>query len=198
VSDFLEEKHREITDRLKELQPVVDEYNREYNRLKDAASALAKVIGSAASEATSAVAATVTHRRKRGRPRRSGGKTAAAETTAPAKKRGRPPGRRKKAMRPKTKKVGRPPGSTSKVAAATATAAPKTATKAKRRAGRRKGGGQRAAQALSLVKGQPGITIPELAAKMGIKGTYLYKILPPLEQEGKIRKKGHGWHPPER
>ena len=65
----------------------------------------------------------------------------------------------------------------------------------KRRAGRRKGSGTRAAQALSFVKGQPGITIPELAAKMGIKQNYLYRVLPGLESEGKVSKSGRGWHP---
>jgi hypothetical protein len=64
----------------------------------------------------------------------------------------------------------------------------------KRRAGRRKGSGTRAAEALAFVKGQPGITIPELAAKMGIKQNYLYRVLPGLEKEGKVRKKGRGWH----
>jgi hypothetical protein len=66
---------------------------------------------------------------------------------------------------------------------------------AKRRAGRRKGSGTRAAEALSFVQGQPGITIPELAAKMGIKQNYLYRVLPRLEQEGKVTKKGRGWYP---
>ena len=65
----------------------------------------------------------------------------------------------------------------------------------RRRAGRRKGSGTRAAQALSFVQGQPGITIPELAAKMGIKQNYLYRVLPGLEQEGKVNKRGRGWHP---
>jgi hypothetical protein len=88
--------------------------------------------------------------------------------------------------------VGRPPGKATKAAKATATAAP---TKGRRRAGRRKGSGTRAAQALSLVRGQPGITIPELAAKMGIKQNYLYRVLPGLEQEKKLEKKGRGWHP---
>jgi len=188
VTDFLHEKHQEITDRLKELQPVVDEYN----HLKNAASALAEVIGSAASEATSAVAATVTHRRRRGRPRGSGSakrasKAApvAAAAAAPAvtpvqasrKKRGRPPGRPKKVGRPQTKKVGRPSG------------------RPKARGGRPKGGGMRAAQALSLMQAQPGVTIPELAAKMDIKENYLYRVLPGLQQEGKIRKEGRGWFP---
>ena len=65
----------------------------------------------------------------------------------------------------------------------------------RRRAGRRKGSGTRAAEALSFVQGQPGITIPELAAKMGIKQNYLYRVLPGLEQESKVTKKGRGWHP---
>ena len=65
----------------------------------------------------------------------------------------------------------------------------------RRRAGRRKGSGTRAAEALSFVQGQPGITIPELAAKMGIKQNYLYRVLPGLEQEGKVKKQGRGWHP---
>lgn len=64
----------------------------------------------------------------------------------------------------------------------------------KGRVGRRKGSGTRGAQALSFVQGQPGITIPELASKMGIKQNYLYRVLPGLEQEGKLEKKGRGWH----
>ena len=181
MTDFLDEKRREITDRLKELKPLVDEYT----RLQAAASALATVGGSAPATTT-----TAPRRRGPGRPPGSAGKTATATTTTPAKKRGRPPGRPKKVGRPKTKKAGRPPG---RPKAATVTAAAPAA--GRRRAGRRKGSGTRAAQALSLVQGQAGITIPELAAKMGIKQNYLYRVLPTLEQEGKISKQGRGWHP---
>jgi hypothetical protein len=188
VSDFLDERRKEITDRLKELEPVVDEFN----RLQHAASALAKVIGSAASDATSAAAATVTRRRRGGRPRSSGSAkraskatSAAAAAAAPAatpakaarKKPGRPPGR---------KKVGRPPGSGQKVGR------PKGSGE---KAGRPKGSGKRATEAVSFVQGQPGITIPELATKMGIKQNYLYRVLPGLEQDGKLAKKGRGWYP---
>lgn len=186
VTDFLDEKRREITDRLAELGPLVEEYR----RLEAAASALDGIGGG------STAAAVAPRRRGPGRPPGSGKKAAAA---APAKKRGRPPGRPKKVGRPKGKKVGRPAGSTSKAApaaaAASPTAAATAAAPAKRRAGRRKGSGTRAAQALSFVQGQPGITIPELAAKMGIKQNYLYRVLPALEQEGKLAKKGRGWHP---
>jgi hypothetical protein len=177
VTDFLDEKRREITTRLNELGPLVEEYN----RLAAAASALDGIGGS-----TATAVASTSPRRGPGRPRGSASKTTAAPA---AKKPGRPPGRPKKAGRPpgRPKKVGRPAGSTTSTATA---AAP-----AKRRAGRRKGSGTRAAQALSFVQGQPGITIPELAAKMGIKQNYLYRVLPGLEQEGKLTKKGRGWHP---
>ena len=160
MTDFLDEKRREITERLHELKPLVDEFN----RLEAAAAALAGVIGSAASDAGSAATAVVTRRRGPGRPRGSGRKKAAVKAAAAAAPKAAP----KAAAKP-----GRP---------------------AKRRAGRRKGSGTRAAEALSFVQGQPGITIPELAAKMGIKQNYLYRVLPGLEQEGKLEKKGRGWH----
>jgi len=176
VTDFLDEKRREITDRLKELKPAVDEYN----RLEAAASALAGVSRSTSATTTAAAP----RRRGPGRPRGSvkrASKAAPASTPAatPAatpvkaarKKPGRPPGR---------KKVGRPPGKVGRP---------------KGRVGRRKGSGTRAAQTLAFVQGQPGITIPELAAKMGMKQNYLYRVLPGLEQDGKLEKKGRGWHP---
>jgi len=154
VTDFLDEKRQEIAQRLKELKPAVDEYN----RLEAAASALQGVGGSSTTATATTATATTARRRGPGRPRGSVNRKAAS-TTAPAK-----------ATR---KKAGRP---------------------AKRRAGRRKGSGTRAAEALSFVQGQPGITIPELAAKMGIKQNYLYRVLPGLEQEKKVAKQGRGWH----
>ena len=184
MSDFLDDRHKEITNRLKELKPAVDEFN----RLEAAVSALAGAIGSAAASAASTVAPS---RKKRpGRPRGSSTRKKAAKAAAavapkvaaPAapnverKRPGRPKGSGKKVGRPPGK-VGRPPG------------------RPKGRGGRPKGGGKRATQALSFVQGQPGISIPELAARMGIKQNYLYRLLPGLEQEGKLEKKGRGWHP---
>ena len=69
-----------------------------------------------------------------------------------------------------------------------------TAATARRR-GRRRGGGTRAAQAGKLVAANPGITIRELAAKMGIKQNYLYRVMPQLEADRKVRKKDGGWYP---
>jgi hypothetical protein len=155
VADFLDEKRQEITKRLTELQPLVDEFR----RLESAVAALAGVGGGAATATNGRRRA----RRGPGRPRA----TAARGRTATATR-----------TKAKAKATRRTAG----------TAAP-------RRAGRRKGSGTRAAQALQFVKGQPGITIPELAAKMGIKQNYLYRVLPGLEQEGKVTKRGRGWFP---
>jgi hypothetical protein len=152
VTDFLTDKRQEITDRLKELKPLVDEYS----RLEAAAAALAGIPDSQPSP---------NGRKGPGRPRGS-----------------------KNPKRP-TARAGR------KAAGTTPGKASATKAAGTRRAGRRKGTGNRAAEALKFVTDQPGITIPELAAKMGIKQNYLYRVLPGLEQEKKVRKDGRGWHP---
>jgi hypothetical protein len=149
VNDFLDEKRREIADRLVELKPFVDEYQ----RLEAAVQALDGVNGSRSASSRSAARTATTRRRGPGRPRGSGRRTAAR-------------------------------------AASPTSTTPTT----RRRAGRRKGSGTRAAQTLTFVTEQPGIKIPELAAKMGIKQNYLYRVLPGLEQEGKVTKQGRGWH----
>ena len=66
------------------------------------------------------------------------------------------------------------------------------------RRGRPRGGrgeNTRAAQTVELVRARPGVTIPELASHMGIKPNYLYRVLPQLADEGKVRRDGKGWHP---
>jgi hypothetical protein len=185
VTDVIDNARKEITKRLKELTPLVDEFV----RLEAAAEALAEAAGSAASGATSAVLATVTRRTKKGPGRPRGSSTRKRATTAaaastpaaatPAQAERKRPGRPKGSG----KKVGRPP------------AGGKKAGRSKAKAGSRKGSGTRAKQAVAFVEGQPGITITELAAKMGIKENYLYRVLPKLQQEGKVEKKGRGWHP---
>lgn len=145
MTDFLDEKRREINERLAELKPLVEEFH----RLEAAAAALQGVGGNSAGASVAAPARTA--RRGPGRPRRAAATSPRSATTTPA--------------------------------------APR------RRAGRRKGSGTRSVQALTFVQQQPGITIPELAARMGIKQNYLYRVLPSLEQEGKVAKQGRGWHP---
>jgi hypothetical protein len=132
MAEFLDQKRSEIDARLKELKPLVDEYQ----RLEAAAVALAD-IGQGSTTA----------------PRRRG----AQHTAAPSR-------RRRQSATPSGR-------------------------------GRPKGSGKRAAQALELVTETPGITIPELAAKMGIKQNYLYRVLPGLAEDGHVVKDGRGWHP---
>jgi hypothetical protein len=86
---------------------------------------------------------------------------------------------------------GRPPGSG---AGRTRTAARTTGRRTRRSRGRR-GGATRANQALELVRSQPGITIPKMAASMGIEPNYLYRVLPKLAAEGQIKRDGQGWLP---
>jgi hypothetical protein len=133
VSDFLKTKREEIAARLRELEPLVDEYR----QLEAASAALAGLPGAAA-----------------------------ATRTVRAPRRGRAP-----------------------VRAARARKAPSTG-----RRGRPRGSGTRALQTLELVKAQPGITIPEIAGRMGIKKNYLYRVLPGLEKDGKVVKRDRGWH----
>jgi CRP-like cAMP-binding protein len=134
MADFLDEKRRELQERLKELRPLVDEFH----RLEAAVSALDGVGNDAAVPTPTS--------RRRSRASTSGG--------APS---GSSNGRR----------------------------------------GRPRGSGTRGKQALELVKANPGITIPEIAQKMGIQQNYLYRVLPGLQKEGMVRKEGRGWHPME-
>lgn len=132
MADFLDEKRSEIGARLKELKPLVEEYQ----RLEAAAAALDGV------------------------PHTNGNAPArrpTTRTTSTSSRRGKGTGRR----------------------------------------GRPKGSGTRGAEALALVRAQPGITIPEIADKMGIKQNYLYRVLPGLAEDGLVRKDGRGWHPKE-
>lgn len=85
-----------------------------------------------------------------------------------------------------------PTGSTRRNRTRTPPAPLSTNAVSPRRRGRPRGS-KRAAEALVLIKANPGITIAELAEKMGIKHNYLYRVLPALAQEGRIVKDGRGW-----
>jgi DNA-binding IclR family transcriptional regulator len=124
LADFLDEKRKEIAARLKELRPLVDEYQ----RLEAAERALSGVSDGKATQAAA------------------------------------PPARRRRRT-----------------------------TEGRR--GRPRGSGTRAEQARKLVNEQPGITIPELADKMGIKQNYLYRVMPQLADDGHVVRSGRGWHP---
>jgi hypothetical protein len=59
---------------------------------------------------------------------------------------------------------------------------------------RRRRAGGRAAQALDLVRRNPGITIAEMADRMGMKQrNYLYRVMASLQSEGAVEKQGRGF-----
>jgi hypothetical protein len=134
MTDFLEEKKREISERMDELRPMVDEYQ----RLEAAHRALDGVSGSGTGAGPGA--------------RRGPGAGA-----GPARRQSGGGGG-----------AGR---------------------------GRPKGSGTRANEALAVVRESPGITIPEMAQRLGIQQNYLYRVLPGLEQDGMVRKEDRGWFP---
>jgi hypothetical protein len=125
MADFLEDKRKEIDARMRELRPLVDEFN----RLEKAAAALSDLDG-----------ARRTPRRRRA--------ASGAAATGGGGRRGRP-----------------------------------------------RGSGNRAKQALELVRATPGITISEMASAMKIQPNYLYRVMPTLESEGQVVKRDKGWHP---
>ncbi len=80
---------------------------------------------------------------------------------------------------------GRPPGSSNN-------RGPDGAPKRRRR----RRGGSRADQAVKLIGENPGIGVADLGRKMKLNApNYLYRVLPDLEKEGRIRKKGRGYYP---
>jgi hypothetical protein len=61
---------------------------------------------------------------------------------------------------------------------------------------RRRRGGGRADQAVKLIGQNPGITVSELGRKMKLNHpNYLYRVLPGLEKDGRIKRRGKGYHP---
>ena len=61
---------------------------------------------------------------------------------------------------------------------------------------RRRRGGTRADQAVKIISENPGIGVSELGKKMRLKApNYLYRVLPDLEKDGRVKKKGRGYHP---
>jgi hypothetical protein len=86
-------------------------------------------------------------------------------------------------------------GSSSSTTRRTRRAPTTKSSNGRKRRGRPRGSGNRSAQALALVQAKPGITIPEMANEMGITPNYLYRVLPELAKDRKVKKAGKGWEP---
>jgi hypothetical protein len=59
---------------------------------------------------------------------------------------------------------------------------------------RRRRGGTRADHALKHVTANPGASASEIAAAMGIKPNYVYRVMAELEKDGRVRKDGKGYY----
>jgi hypothetical protein len=97
---------------------------------------------------------------------------------------GRPPGRRG---------PGRPPGSGNGRRRATRAPSANGRRRPRRTATRRRAGGTRADQALQLIKANPGMTVPQIADKMGIRQNYLYRVTAALQKQGSVKRRGQGF-----
>jgi hypothetical protein len=59
---------------------------------------------------------------------------------------------------------------------------------------RRRQGGTRAEQALEVVRQTPGITVSELASRLGIaQANYMYRVMNGLQADGAVSKRGRGY-----
>jgi hypothetical protein len=85
--------------------------------------------------------------------------------------------------------AGRRPGRPTKIQSVNGARAARYGARSR---GRR--GGTRGDQALALVREHPGITIPEIASSMGTEPNYLYRVMPHLVNDGKVKRDGQGWH----
>ena len=62
--------------------------------------------------------------------------------------------------------------------------------------GRRRRGSTRADQAVKIITDNPGIKVSELGRRMKLNHpNYLYRVLPDLQKEGRIKRRGKGYHP---
>ncbi|MGI9557620.1 MAG: hypothetical protein ACR2N5_06735 [Solirubrobacterales bacterium] len=56
-------------------------------------------------------------------------------------------------------------------------------------------GSTRADQAVEVVAANPGIPASEIAKKLEIAPNYMYRVMADLVKEGRVQKRGRGYHP---
>ncbi len=88
---------------------------------------------------------------------------------------------------------GRPPGSGRRRTTTARTKPANGRRRPRRTGGRRRGGNTRAAQALELIKSNPGIGVPQIAQRMGIRQNYLYRVTAGLQKSGSVKRQGQGF-----
>jgi hypothetical protein len=167
-----------VVKRLKELEPLI----REYDQVRKLGERLGvKYTPEPADESTAAQTA------KPAAARARAGRERAAKTAA-------------KPRSARSTTVRKPAGA-AKSKGASAKAAPARARRAA--AGRRSTGrgatrpGQRSDDVLGLVRENPGITVREIAERLGVDATGLYRVANRLTKDGRVRKDGPRLYPTE-
>jgi Winged helix-turn-helix DNA-binding len=173
VLDNFKQAQQDILARMRELEPMVQEYE----ELKRIAEQLQLDAAAAPSPARASA------------PRRT--RRAARARTAPARRARSTPASRARSA---------PAASAEAAPAASAEAAPATPSPSRggrRRAtrSRRSGAGNRREDILRLVGEKPGVTINQLGKDLGVDPTGLYRPVRALVAEGKIDKQGPALHP---
>src|SRR4051794_10273370 len=166
---------RQVKDRLRELEPLV----REYEQLRKLAERLG--LKDAAREPA------------------AGGAAQPAETTGRANAKARAPKRAARgAAKPTARSASRPrsAGAPARAGATARTAKPRAA-RAPRAGAERPRAGQRQDDVLRLVADRPGITVREIGEQLGVDPTGLYRVVNQLVDQGRVRKDGARLHPAE-
>jgi hypothetical protein len=57
-----------------------------------------------------------------------------------------------------------------------------------------KGTPTRGDEALALIKANPGISVADIAERMGIRQNYLYRVTAGLQKQGKVKRRNGGFH----
>jgi len=205
--DQVRKLEQQVMSRLKELEPLM----REYDQLRRVAQRLGLDYSSASKPASEPAEGTATA------PRAAAKKRTAAKARAAAKPRAKRAvkaragaGGARRATRTRQAESGAATAAPSKAtpskAAATAApskpaAAPSKPARSARGAGARKGAatrpGQRFEDVMRVVSANPGITVREVGAQLGVDATGLYRVAKRLTDEGRLRKDGTRLFPAE-
>ena len=189
--DQVHKLEQQVVDRLKELEPLA----REYEQLRQVAERLGVKYspGSAEDDGEAKPAKSS----DRARPRAGAGKRAAR---TPAKKQSGRAAARGSAAKPAptsrgTRTTGQRPASRGAATGAKGKAAPSRAGNRTRQQSRGRRAaparpGQRDDELLRLVADNPGITVRELGARLGVDATGLYRVANRLMKAGRVRKDG--------
>jgi len=163
-----------VRSRMAELRPLLAEYA----ELEQAAKRLGIDVAADAAPEETAKAGTGAQRKRSSRRRASS-----------------KPARAKKATADDGTEAGTSRGrSTSRAKRSNRSTASPAASKAKRQPGGASSG-QRAEQVAALVAQNPGMTVKDVGAEVGVDPTSLYRVVKQLESDGKLEKRGRELHP---